>query len=97
MNESELPTIDPLADDLRLLGDLIQRLPYRPSPQVVSRWVQRGVRGARLRVIKIAGRNMTTECEFRRFVAAMQERPEERTDADLESVDRQLREAGYAA
>ena len=97
IQEASPSTIDPLADDLRLVADLIRKLPHRPSPAVVSRWVQHGVRGTRLAVVNIAGRNMTTEREFRRFVAAMQSPlpPMEPTGEELDAVDRQLAAKGY--
>jgi len=86
--------IDPLAEDFCLLSDLLKQLPHRPSPPVVTRWVQQGTRGTRLHTLKIAGRHMTTRREFKRFLQALQSAPAE-TPRD-ESVDRQLAAAGYA-
>lgn len=90
-----LPPIDPLADDFVLVGDLVKRLPHRPSPPTVCRWILRGVNGTRLRTLKIAGRHATTEREFRRFLAALDSAAAIKSDADRDAVDRQLSAAGY--
>lgn len=87
--------IDPLAEDLRAVNDLLDRLPHRPSPPVVCRWILRGCNGTRLHTLKIAGKHYTTEAEFRRFLSAMASAPVERTDEDLDAVDRQLAASGY--
>lgn len=93
----ETDPIDPLAPDLALVSDLIKRLPRRPSPSVVCRWTQRGVNGTRLATIKIAGRSLTTESEFRRFIGAIQSPPRPlATEADHAAVDRELAARGYA-
>ena len=89
-------SLDPLADDLRLLNDLLVSLPHRPSPPVVWRWMKKGVRGTRLQTLKIAGRLHTTETEFRRFVLAIQApNAAEITDEQHKVIDQRLSDAGY--
>lgn len=91
-----MPPIDPLAEDLCLLSDLLNRLPKRPSPTVVWRWTNKGTRGTRLRTLKICGHNHTTETEFRRFIAAIQDpEPPDSESVDHNAVEEQLRAAGY--
>jgi hypothetical protein len=46
-------------------------------------------------VLKIAGRNYTTEREFRRFIAAIQDTPIQRTDEEHAAAERELARAGY--
>lgn len=96
MNSTSEAAVSPLDPELCLLSDLLARLPHRPSPGVVARWVTKGRNGTRLSVLKIGGRNHTTPREFERFILAIQPRPAEPTDADHAAVDRQLAEAGYA-
>ncbi len=88
-------TIDPLAPDLCLLSDLLNRLPKRPSPTVVWRWTNKGTKGTRLETIKIAGCQFTTETEFRRFIAAIQNKPKPNNSSDQPEVERQLERLGY--
>lgn len=85
--------IDPTADDFCLLSDLLKMLPHRPSPPVVSRWVQRGTRGARLRTLKVCGRHMTNRREFVRFLRALETAPVEPPRDEF--IERQLAAAGY--
>ncbi len=52
----ELPAVDPFAEDLEPLSDLIKALPAkRISPCTVWRWKTKGKRGIRLPFINIAG------------------------------------------
>lgn len=96
MNPMIDAALSPLDPELCLLSDLISRLPHRPSPGVVARWVTKGRNGTRLNVLKIGGRNHTTPREFERFIRAIQPRPAEPIDAHHEAVDQQLADAGYA-
>ncbi len=65
--------IDPLSPDLQYVVDLAQLLPDPPSRQVLWRWSAKGVRGVRLRTVRIGRRNYTTPDEFRAFLLATQE------------------------
>ena len=87
--------IDPLAPDLCLLSELLNRLPKRPSPTVVCRWTNKGTKGTHLATIKIAGCLHTTETEFRRFILAIQDKKPEPQTVDHDAVARQLQARGY--
>jgi len=73
------------------------------NPSTVWRWIQRGIRGAKLETISVGGRRYTTQQAFARFVeattaAANGERPKARTSrqrtAAIASAERELDKAG---
>jgi hypothetical protein len=49
----------------------MKELPRRPAPALVCRWVLRGVRGEKLRTLKIGKARYTTRTEVRRFINAI--------------------------
>jgi hypothetical protein len=66
--------IDIFAKDLVLLDVLLDELPIRPTPKVITEWQKEGRNGSVLETIKYAGRVLTTRSEFRRFVEDSQRR-----------------------
>jgi hypothetical protein len=55
-------------DGLCELNELAKLLPTRPAPSILSRWVTKGLRGVRLPILKIKGRNYSTANALNWFV-----------------------------
>jgi hypothetical protein len=95
-------------DELIPLGrvpDLLPPGPHgkRPHVSAVFRWVQRGIRGVRLRAVQAAGRRCTTRRWISEFFAALSEatglptaqpRSPAARKRSHEQADRVLTEAG---
>jgi hypothetical protein len=61
--------IDPETDDLRPVREIVRaRLGKSISPATLWRWIRRGTGGARLEVIRIGGRWMSTDKAFAEFL-----------------------------
>lgn len=90
--------LDPTDPDLLPLSELVKQLPARPSPPTLHRWTYKGIRGTRLRTVKVCGRHFSTEAALKEFIMAIQNTPSPTgpTDEELDAVDRQLKAKGYA-
>ena len=66
------PALDPFCEDLELVSALVAALPVTPTAATTSRWQSHGIRGIRLKSIRIGGRPFTTRDAFREFIAAIQ-------------------------
>jgi hypothetical protein len=58
---------DLLAEELLSLSQARATLPHRPAIQTVHRWVQPGIRGVRLEVVRTGGRTYTSRQALARF------------------------------
>ena len=88
--------IDPARDDLIPLSELVKRLPRRPAPSTIHRWLRKGVHGVRLNAVFIGGIWMTTEGAWRRFVAEQTTArlSEKQTNEPHAATDDELASAG---
>lgn len=65
---AECASIDPFSEDVFPLSQTPKRLRgRRVHPSTVWRWVQRGIRGHKLKTIKIGGVTCTSESALRIF------------------------------
>lgn len=60
-----------ISDRLIPLAEAAKRLPGRPHVSTLHRWRTRGVRGIRLRTMKIGGRRVVALSDLEDFVAAV--------------------------
>lgn len=82
---SQSTTYDLLNEDLVHPADGIEELTQdRPSPTTYWRWINKGLRGHRLRSVKVLGRTYTSRQEIRRWLAAVEAA---RTAPQTESTD----------
>ena len=95
LDSEPLAPLDPFDENLEPLAELAKRLPRRPSPSILSRWIHAGRAGTKLRTLLICGQHYTTADELKRFVSAIQPKPTAPTDEHLDAVDRSLRNAGF--
>jgi hypothetical protein len=64
-------TIDPAADQLRPVNDVIKaRLGKRISPPTLWRWRLKGVNGVKLECLRVGGHWVTTDAAFAEFLRA---------------------------
>ena len=64
-------SIDPDIENIVTLGEACRLIPPSGiSPATIARWIQRGVRGARLETILIGGRRLTSREALQRFFAS---------------------------
>jgi hypothetical protein len=56
---------------LLTITEAAKRSPGRPSVRTVWRWIERGVRGTRLEVLRAGGRTFTTAEALERFFAKL--------------------------
>ena len=95
-------SIDPDTETIITLGEACRAIPPKGiSPATMARWIQRGVRGAKLQTILIGGRRLTSREALARFFAAQNatESPAPAITAKQrrkqgETADRLLQDAG---
>lgn len=77
--------------DLLSIKEVAKQLPHQPHVATVWRWVQKGVRGRRLKSTKLAGRTFIHVNDLNTFLFG-DEQPQVRTDraAELRRVSREL-------
>jgi hypothetical protein len=64
-------SIDPVNDDLRPIGEVIQaRLGKRISAGTLWRWRRKGVNGVRLQCLRLGGSWLTSDAAFGEFLRA---------------------------
>lgn len=56
------------APDLLSPAQAARRLPGRPNPSTIIRWIIRGVRGRRLEAVRVGGRYFIDPADLERFV-----------------------------
>ncbi len=55
------------------LNEAAQKIPGRPHLSTLHRWAEKGVRGIRLRTVRVGHRRFTTQDDIDQFLAKLNE------------------------